>query len=487
MMLLPYLALDDGYQCVELASNCRTLAYIARTEEPRPAWPWTPVKRGDCPECCCPECDDGDYTFPHDWSNNPAPWADPANPKSWEFFGLLLDSGGIVLEPAWSSRRRGDSVFSRAEYRPRTLTITGTIVASTARGTVYGEEWLIRTLTEARTFTAKVMKHCPDPTAPEFANWTPPPTQESYLEPVLWDDGQPAQWVSPFGQVWWEPLTRTVLAGAGRCDDPADAIPLAPLADNHVPTLLPDTGWRELPRVRFLSMEDLDDEPMPTCEGKRVAIICEVLGEGTWFPTVDPFTYSVLLDRPFDGCQARPIDWLADIGVPQSSTSPLLPEAPVTVTSGYRRPLLTSSIAALTPVLPWSVQAAVVAEISGGEEGTANVAMRIYEALDGVPAPDTVLGCSVYGRREPCAEALIGWVPPGATIVIDGRHGRIITRTPGYADEPAEGVVTAGDGSPFTHPRLGCGQRYWVVLSADAYRMSIDGRVKLTYVPVEVS
>jgi hypothetical protein len=495
VILLPYLALDGGGSCVELASNCRTLSYIARSAPPRPAWPWQPVTRGDCPECCCPECDDGTYTFPSDWPVNPAPWADPAVPASWEFFGLLLDSDGIRLEAAWSSRRRGDTTLTRNAWTPRTLTITGTVVSSSARGTAYGEEWLARTLTSAcsgGSFTVRVLKHCPNPAGPEFTGWVDQQRTVTYLEPVQWVDPDggnlvPAQWVSPFGQVWWEPLPRELAPGAGRCDQPADAIPLAPLPSGFVPQFLPDTGWRELRRVRFVSMEDLDDDPMPTCEGKRVAIICEVLDEHAWFVSGDAYTYAVLLDRPWDGCQARPIDWRSEVQVPTVGAALTLVDAPVTITAGYRRPLMEVTAATLTPVLPWSVNAALVAEVFGGIDGCANVALRIHDALDGVPAPDTVLGCAVYGRRSPCAEALISEVPAGATVVLDGRSRRVWLRVPGYPDQPAEHLVTAGDGSPFVHPVLGCGKRSWITASSDAYRYSVDASVRLTYVPFEVS
>lgn len=487
--LLPYLALDSGSACVEVASNCRTLAYIARGAQPRPAWPWQPVTRGDCPECCCPECDDGTYTFPSDWDVNPAPWADPARPASWEFFGLLIDPAGIQIETAWSSRRRGSTSLAKQTWAPRTLTITGTIVSSSARGTAYGEEWLARQFTDACTagdFTVRVLRHCPDPDAPEFTGWVSQQHTTTYLEPVLWDDRTPAQWVSPFGAVWWQPLPRSVMTGAARCDDPADAIPLAPLPAGYVPPFLPDTGWRELRRVRFVSLDELDDDPMPTCEGKRVAVVCEVIDEHTWFVGGAAYEYAVLLDRPWDGCQARPVDWQADVDVPAQAAALTLVDAPVTVTAGYRRPLLEMVASTLTPVLPWSVRAAMVVEVFGGIDGCADVAIRVHEALDGVPDPVTNLGCAVYGRREPCGEALISEIPAGATVVLDGRSRRVWLRRDGYPDEPADQLVSRADGSPFVHPTIGCG-RFWVVAHGNAYRYSIDASVRVTYVPFEVS
>ncbi len=504
MQLLPYLAVDTCTDVVEVANNARTLAYIGRTNAPRPAGSWTLNPVAVCPEHTCSEVDAGDYTWPADWAGNPAPWADPAVPASWEFFGLLLDGGSITLEPSMSSRRRGSSVYERADYRPRILAVTGTIVSSSARGTAYGEEWLARTFTDAGcgsgVFDVRVLKFCPDPAAPEFTSWASYTPAEPV--PVVWTqpDGSvtPAVWADGTPVVWAE--LRPPIPGADPCGDLTAAAPLAPLAEGHIPPMLPDPGWRDLFRCRFLYLEDLDDDPMDRCEGKRVTLALEVLSEGTWFPADDlRWLHWQLIDRPFGDptVDARPLEWSAyrpevvDVcgtcGPPCRCTTPTHDEGPVTLPTCYRTPLADVAVTTITPVLPWSVQAGVVASIYGGTHGLGNVSVRIYEALPGVPDPATVIGCRLYSQRDPLSEALISWVPPGTTLTIDGRRRRVLLRCPGEGEQPGEDLCTGTDGLPYRHPRLACGDRYWVVIAADAYQLSRDASVKLVYVPFEVS
>lgn len=501
--LLPYLAIDSGTSgCVELVNNARTLSYIGRATAPRPAGTWRLTDLAECQ--MCPEFDAGDYTWPHDFQANPAPWADPARPASWEFFGLLLDGGSMILESSWSSRRRGSSLLDQQTYSPRTLTITGTIVSSSQRGTVYGEEWIARMLRglgcspgRSQVFTARVLKHCPDENASEFTQWQPLPTQASTAAiPLLWEDGEPVLWEDGTPVLW----ESAVIKGVDPCGDIYDVDPLEPVPADYIPPYLPDPGWRELFRCRFVSIDDLDDEPMDPCEGKRVAIVIEVLGDGAWFPAEDAYGYSTLVDGAFDEEMARvfevpegrPILEAASCGVCGlpcrcSDTAVQVDTWPMALEGCYREPLVDVPVAVLTPILPWSTDAAMVVGIEGGAGGLENVSVRVYEALDGIPNPVTVLGCRIYSEREPCAEALIAGVSPGATLTLDGRTGRTTLLCPGRDPEPGEGLALGREGRPFAHPRLSCGRRFWIVVAADYYHLSADASVRVRYVPFEVA
>lgn len=508
MMLLPVLRIDDGTQCVEVINNARTLAYIARGDQPRPSGSWVINEAAWCDTHACAEFNEGDYTYPTDFDVNPAPWADPGVPASGEFFGLLLDGGSMVLEPAWSSRRRGSSVYDPQEYTPRLLTITGTIIASSARGTMFGEEWIARTLLgrgcNGRTamFDARVMKHCPDETAAEFTGWLPytPPANPV----VQWINGSSGEFLA-YGT--WGPaeggiivlfdVVRDPVPGTDPCGDLTDAVPFT---DDTEPPVLPDIGWRDLYRVRFLSLEDLDDEPMPLCDGKRVVITCEVLSEGTWWPDDERWSHWELIRRAFNADTAKSIDWMAlaaevvepcgTCGLPcrcDPATTVIGRPPPILLPQCYRQPLIDVSVTTLTPALPWSIEAALVVEITGGTDGLENVAVTIHEALDGVPSPATVLGCRVYSAQDPCSVAQIAAVPPATTLRIDGRRGRVLLDCPGRTPAPAEHMVTGPDGHPFDHPKLSCGKRYWVTVTADYYHHSADADVSIRYVPFEVS
>lgn len=511
MMLLPYLAINDGTGCVELVNNARTLAYIARPTVPRPAGSWMINETAACDQHSCAEFNEADYTWPADWDGNPAPWADPAIAASGEFFGLLLDGGSMTLEAGWSSRRRGGSVFDRQSYTPRLLTITGTIISSSNRGTAYGEEWLVRQLLGKNcapgrrgVFDARVLKHCPDPAAPEFAGWVPyvapPLPYGQWIDRVSGEVIAPAMWGS---NEWGTPLlfdiVRPLIPGSDPCSDPADAQPFFADADTAMP--LPDLGWRDLHRVRFLSLEDLDDEPMPLCEGKRVVITCEVLGEGTWWPDDERWSHWTLMSRAFDPETAKPIDWTnftvtvddpcGSCGVPCRCHDASLPAIgalpPILLPDCYRQPLVEVSVSTVTPALPWSVEAAMTVEITGGRWGLENVAVKVWEALDGIPDPATALGCRVYSQRQPCSVAQIAGIPSNTTLRIDGRRGRVLLDCAGSPERGSEDMVTGPDGHPFEHPRFSCGTRYWVQVTADWYHMSDDANVRIAYVPVEVS
>lgn len=134
-----------GWLCIagnEVINSCRTLAYINRGLAPH----WAPGAGDDC-DCCCSCVDDGDYTTPSGTSNggNPAPWFDLTRPESGEFFGVMIAdmhlSTPLVAPPAGSTYGRSCPIPV-----PRTMTITGYLVASTCRGTGYGREWLVRAL-----------------------------------------------------------------------------------------------------------------------------------------------------------------------------------------------------------------------------------------------------------------------------------------------------------------------------------------------------
>ena len=116
-----------------------------------------------------------------------------------------------------------------------------------------------------------------------------------------------------------------------------------------------------------------------------------------------------------------------------------------------------------------------------------NVAVTVYEALDGVPSPATVLGCRIYSAQDACSVAQIASVPPSTTLRIDGRRGRVLLDCPGRDPAPAEHLVTELDGNPYDHPKLSCGKRYWIVVTADYYHYSDDADVTIRYVPFEVS
>lgn len=468
----------DG-SCTEVLNGCRSLAYLRRQESPRPDRSWSVASSSVCTECCCSSVDEGDYTFPSDYFQNPAPWADPGNPASEEFFGLMLDPVGVRLESSASARRAGASSFENVPFSPRVLTITGTIVANSCRGTAYGEEWLVRQFSQpgfsssCGGYTLRVGKFCVDPAGPEFV--------QGPIDPYV-----------PIEDV----------AGAKLCDPDDDPVGLEPLPDRFVPRLLTDTGLRDLTGVKFLSIDRLDDEPMPCCAGKRVFITLEVFGDATWFPEDSLQAVKLMIDEPFDPCRCVPFDWGSCVAEPEEPCGlcglpcdcDLTPTVPLTqvATSGcYCAPLSASKLGVLTPVLPWSVAAGFRIEIFGGSGGLANTLMQIHEAIDGVPHPITPEGCRIYASREPCAVAEIVAVSPNSKLVIDGKSGRTWMECPGRAPIPGGGLIAGDNNTAFRHPQISCGRRYWVTFSTSCYGLtdvglSDDSAISLTLLPFEI-
>lgn len=131
----------SGAECIEVFNACRTLAYIRRSEAPRPSpWWYAPP----CEACCCADFDDGDYTYPSD-VDNPAPWFDVADPNSGEFFGFLPSS--IQMTTPYSRVGATATALGRVQFTKRTITIEGDVVASSCCGTEYGKQWLMTVLT----------------------------------------------------------------------------------------------------------------------------------------------------------------------------------------------------------------------------------------------------------------------------------------------------------------------------------------------------
>lgn len=132
-----------GYLCIggnEIVNHCRTMAYVNAGLAPA----WSAGVTSSC-ECCCETVDDGNYTTPSDVEGNPAPWYDPNRPESAEFYGILV-SDMHMSTPLTASLVDSSIGRSCPIPVPRVITLEGAIVASSARGTAYGREWLVRAL-----------------------------------------------------------------------------------------------------------------------------------------------------------------------------------------------------------------------------------------------------------------------------------------------------------------------------------------------------
>jgi len=138
--LVPYFEIDGN----EVANANRTLVYVARllSEQNfdigftgRAGDPFDPQNLA----CYCAETSDGSYESP---AADSAPWYD-GSAASGEFLGLYAFS--IVLSPiakrAVTERQTGASIGA-LRATSRTIAITAQMFATSARGMVFGEDWL---------------------------------------------------------------------------------------------------------------------------------------------------------------------------------------------------------------------------------------------------------------------------------------------------------------------------------------------------------
>jgi hypothetical protein len=141
MKPVSYLAFNG----VEIANVNRTSVYINRLLDdhwsaPRSGGPDTDPSRLDC---YCGVSSESAYTSP---AADSAPWYDGTGPSA-EFLGL--DAFEIVLSPVAkrsTTPRRTGSVVGALRAGARVIAVTAYMYASSARGMVFGEDWLLQQL-----------------------------------------------------------------------------------------------------------------------------------------------------------------------------------------------------------------------------------------------------------------------------------------------------------------------------------------------------
>lgn len=276
--LLPYLGAAHGDGCVEVMNNCRTLAYMSNMRLPG----WDLPSGGRCPHCCCPAYNEDSYTTPADFSGVPAPWADPNVPASAEFVGFLLDHDGFEIENAESTRLLAEG------GRPR-ITLTGTLISTTSRGHTFGYRWVREQLIDpcgggCAGISLLGFEHCRDGGLCEDP--CPEESDGCCDELIPWcfdDDGVLIEDCRELvGDIIPERCIDT--DGRLRCyePEPVDRGTVTPETIDCPVSAPEDPGIREVPGVRLLSIDPLDDGSAagPHCSGARYVIVLEMSAAG---------------------------------------------------------------------------------------------------------------------------------------------------------------------------------------------------------------
>lgn len=460
--LLGYLQLEDpAGNCVELVNGARTLALMAREEcRAHPSWHLSSSPRA-WDGLSCWAFDSGQYgETPALWDDpggaqDPNPWEDPDDPRTFEVAGFLPDAPGagvgVIIESPVEER-----VMSSPRVEPLELLITGTIVAGSSRGEQVFLSWLTRTLTDPYSFLqgwkATVFTHCPDPD--EWAGITDP-----FDLPVV-DPG------APVVTAWDDPSPATLEAFAGATEWPLDS------------------GIREVFDVRFKSIDPLSDQPLfPHCVGRRIAIrftvgrhrwydrprtLAELGGAGSWDAGE---TYATALDVT-DG--TPPDEFDPDAGAPGLAVPDRVGawSGLISRPGRWKLPDAVLRVSTLTPPRPASLTDRVVVTVHNPSVVSTvyNARIVFWEAFVGYPRPDSVVGDAFYRNRTPDAELRIVRLEPSETITFDGRTGRTKLTRPGVVLTAVAGRVEGPAGVRVDAPVLRCDERYWVAveLSADA-------------------
>lgn len=428
---------DDRNGCVVLIDNAMTVALA--NNDASCVW----QMEQECTECFCPSASCGVTNI------EDAPWYSPDLPASTEFFGLY---GSLkVNQPAAATVITATGATQTAPLKQ--LTFVGAIIACTSRGAIYGRQWiqdqldpLCRPCSDRR---AVFNLWCPD----ELCDYDPDATLD---EPEIME-------------VDW-----TQISGIDGCD-PAD--PLGPTPDPVDPY---DTGERTLSDIALVpgSFQDLESEPLPTCHGVRVTFQFALRSSEVFQSAKE-----VCLLRPpaEEECQpcCFPLRWdLCDNPEPCGCPTDCDCYTPVpiedcslrtnTLPDGaaecrYSTPLCARTYACLTAPFSWPVAVPEIA-ITAGLEPLRNVMVTIWEAVAGLPSPNTPSGLELYTAREPAGEpALISYIPPQSTLTLDGLLGRESVLCAGKAEpEPAD--VAGCGGTRYSHPTLCCGRRYWIAI-----------------------
>lgn len=465
--LLGYMQLEspDG-TCVEVINGARTLA-LMRLAKQQPSGPegcrvhpdWrlrTSPRVWEGNDCWA--FNTGQYgADPAFWENpageqDPNPWEDPDKPHALEVAGFLPDPPGpglgLVLQSPMDPEVLGADRVEELE-----LSISGTVVAGTARGEHSWLQWFDRVMTGCdytRGWTATVFTHCPDqtvwdPIVDPFDLPSEPSGEPTYS---TWDDVSP-----PLLTEWTDPTPWPL-----------------------------DSGVWQLFQVKFRGRERLFDQPeFDHCVGQRYVLrfgvkvhtvydrprtLASIGGAGEWAAGE---TYSTPLQAGDGTVDTDPLQ----LGPPGL----VLP--PPAVTAGLKgRPgrwALPDAVlreAALTPPRPTTLTDQLVITIRNPSTSRTihNARVRIWEALVGYPHPNTQVGDAFYRERDPEAELRIVKLQPAETLIYDGRTKRVTLREPGFIHSVVPGRVESRSGTRLDLPPLRCDRRYWACaeLSADS-------------------
>lgn len=457
MPLLDYVTLGG----VELANHVRLAQYLSTVGSPL-----TVSGPCVCPTLTAEMLGDLPYTNPAD---DEAPWYDPDVPDSEEFAGvLLLSIDGLDSYPVKRSVTNaitGGGSIGPARVLPRELTFTVVLLGATCCGVEYGLHWLSEMLQGCAGNSCdgdcmSLFSCCPG------EELTPECMVEEYrrtIRRVVLVDGPNV--VSRTGDG----------CTAGECQVGADILTVEFTLVAATPWL-----WTEPVPVRaIVPTSDTGDECVTWCIIGTPENPTEYCAE-----VVEECTAAGALPVPVtDGACATGLEWPVDEDetctgpcrfavcpdVPSACTdSRCQPPTPPTVVAPatcYCQPIAVETsccLIDLTDFPGWAVDVPIIT-VRAGATDLRNVTITFYERDDTYGD----MTCAEIADAEICnphSVYMIGFVPAGGAVTLDGQIQRSIVECGGTCETSPD--VYGRDGAPPSWEPFNCA-RYCVCVETD--------------------
>jgi hypothetical protein len=369
---------------------------------------------------------DEPYTNPAD---DEAPWYDPDEPASGEFFGFYpLSIGGLEGSSRASAVTESTSdggVPGRVRHATKAVVFAGALLAATERGAEYGMRWLRRATLGAVCSRDLITEHALG-SEMRFLAYDPTYTPVEAPEAAL------------------VPLVRL----------------LRRVAVNNGPTVLAKralTCGGAVWQVSFTAVAGIPFEfglPKAIIQGYMDPTVTD-----PWVPGITPGTHDTV-STAFEevDCGQDLYEPIYDPLCPALLVPPPPPSVPlgcfVVPTDWDRRAI--SVPAELVPL--WGEVAPVVTVNAPLAGDVRNARIRFYEDPNGDFNPD----------EDPCAflaDMVVSYVPAGASLTVDAATQEVYVITSIGERRRADSLVFGTDSAPFEWPYLSCGFAY--VLTID--------------------
>lgn len=412
----------------EIANNCATVAYAQGG--------FSTVEVHNCG--CCTALPDALGTKFSTPAGDNQPWIDASEPDSADFAGLLItDITGLDTAPF--SRTvidvsTGGAVLGRGRYEARTIVVTGVLIGATCCAVDYGLRWLASAL-RGSCDTTNATSRCAGDDLTFFT-----------CCPEVCEDAP--GFVS--AEACFAPYKRTLHRVA--------------LTDGPVVLSKQGTGCGccESCPVMVIQFTLVAGEPYAYSDPKTIA-------EGVALVPMESDCPVWVKVGPGDACaQTDPCTATPDCTLDPNCPQPAKPPSiPIVFNPCSCTPLEQSTVCANIPAstISQNAEGVPIIEVFAGTTALRNVVITIY-------TNPQLLGAADLDPCSACSQMTVAYVPPSATLTLDGTTRKATITCPGERPVPANSVVGGGS-KPFTWPVFDCGGvNYTVCVTANTGSVS---------------